>query len=153
MYGFDADSLDAASRKRTANAAKWPRVEDAAAGPWGYSSFRKTRGCPLPAAPTGFLVAGVNKAGLKLSWTLPAVSPTWGSNVGYFAVRFRPKYQSSSDAAWGTAKAAASDETKFLYAERHGLECGLTYEVELRTVGSKHNKGPWVAGIGSTIAC
>jgi hypothetical protein len=25
---------------------------DSAAGPWGYSPFRKTRGCPLPSAPS-----------------------------------------------------------------------------------------------------
>jgi hypothetical protein len=24
---------------------------DSAAGPWGYSQFRKTKGCPLPSAP------------------------------------------------------------------------------------------------------
>jgi hypothetical protein len=152
MYGFDADSLDASTRERTPNAAAWPRIEDAAAGPWAYSIFRKTRGCPLPAAPSDFAVTGVNKAGLKLTWTLPPPSETWGNNVGYFALRYRPKYQ-SDEAPWETARAAASDEVKYLYAERHNLECGLTYEVEIRTVGSKKNKGPWVPGIGSTLAC
>jgi hypothetical protein len=29
---------------------------DSAAGPWGYSQFRKTRGCPLPAAPSDLSV-------------------------------------------------------------------------------------------------
>lgn len=151
QYGFDEESLDSSNRERTANAAKWPRIEDAAAGPWGYSQFRKTRGCPLPAAPSAFAVMGVNKAGLKLAWTLPAISEKWGNNVGYFSIRFRPKYQANGE--WVTAKAAATDEKKYLYAERHGLECGLTYEVEIRTVGSKHNKGPWVKAMGSTLAC
>ena len=151
MFGFDAESLDPTQRARTPNFAKWPRIEDAAAGPWGYSQFRKTRGCPLPAAPSEFVVAGVNKAGLKLTWTSPPPTEQWGNNVGYFAIRYRPKYK--TEAPWATAKAGPEDVKKYLFAEKHGLECGLTYEVEIRTVGSKHNKGPWVEGVGSTLAC
>lgn len=151
MYGFDEDSLDPTTRARTANSAKWPRIEDPAAGPWGYSPFRKTRGCPLPSAPSDVTVTGVNKAGLMIKWTSPPETEEWGNNVGYFAIRFRPKY--SVGAEWSTAKAAPTDSKKYLWTERHGTECGLTYDVELRTVGSKHNKGPWIAAVGSTLAC
>jgi len=86
-----------------------------------------------------------------LKWTAPPETAEWGKNVGYYAVRFRPLFK--ANAAWETAKASAADTKKFLWAERHGTECGLTYEVEIRTVGSKHNKGPWVNGVGSTLAC
>jgi hypothetical protein len=137
---------------RTPNAAKWPRIDDPAAGAWAYSQFRKTRGCPLPAAPSAFTVTGVNKAGLMLAWQAPPPTEEWGQNVGYYALRFRPLFKAGEN-PWVTAKAAAADAKKYLWAERHATECGVTYEVEIRTVGAKHNKGPWVSAIGSTLAC
>mmetsp|Transcript_22927 Transcript_22927/g.29898 ORF Transcript_22927/g.29898 Transcript_22927/m.29898 type:complete len:193 (-) Transcript_22927:167-745(-) len=129
---------------------------NSAAGAWAYSPFRKTRGCPLPAAPSDVTVTGVNKAGLEITWTAPPETENWGNNVGYYAIRFRPAYQVSGGQPleWATAKAGTDEVKKTLWVERHpSLECGLTYTVEIRTVGSKHNKGPWQSLTGSTPPC
>jgi hypothetical protein len=98
-------------------------------------------------------VIGVNKAGLEITWTTPAERPAkWGSNVGYYAIRYRPAYNSRK-AAWTTARAGPEDVKKSLFAEKHSTECGTTYQIQIRTVGEKRNKGPWADALGSTQAC
>ena len=87
--------------------------------PYTYSSFRKTRTCTMPTAPSDVTVGGLHKAAVRIAWTPPGDQAD--KNLGYYAIRYRPNNSSPGGKAentWNTARAAKTDTEK---VSKHGL--------------------------------
>jgi hypothetical protein len=123
-------------------------------GPWFVTPWQRLLPCYVASSPGGFngltLKNGnyANRNSLQLSW----LTPTDDTNLDYYEIRYR---QSGSTGEYEYTKARPKALSKVLYGDQHGTECGVEYEVGVRTSGGQGDwaKGSWVNAVGRTAWC